>query len=180
MITISSIWHKYLGGKESPWADINYINGQMVVNSHNQLFVDNLRVKFGNLTDGLDDAQVIQLLTDRENIEIEPPRLDVKHAGIMEDGRIKMELDWNPAFIRHLAENGIQAETEEEAVQLYLQLISHQAPDDIVSSMLSREDIDSAFADIDKELKDELNEASRQVQENSFQIKQQRNNIRNY
>ncbi len=121
-----------------PWADINYVAGRMKVNAYNKRFVDDLRQKMGDLTEGLSDDDVIKLFTDRENIELEEPKLDVVHSGIDEDGRIKMQLDWNPAFIRHLADNGIQAETEEEAIQMYLSLLTHQAAEDIIPEMLFR------------------------------------------
>ena len=174
MFSLTSLWHKYFGGKSTPWADINYVGGEMKVNAYNKAFVDNLRIKFGNLTEGETDDNVIKLFTDRENIEIEDPRLDVKHSGITEDGHIKMELDWNPSFIRHLAENGIQAETEDEAIQMYLQMLIHQNPDDITPGMLSKDAVDAAFHDLDDEIRAEMNEASRQVEERSVQIKQNR------
>jgi hypothetical protein len=165
MSFFSSIWNKHFGGKKTAWADINYAGGKMIVKSYNVKFVDDLRIRMGNLTQGLSDEDVIKLFSDRENIELEEPKLDVVHSGIDDDGRIKMQLDWNPAFIRHLAENGIQAESEEEAIQMYLSLLTHQAADDITTDMLSKEDIDAAFHDLDQEAKAELDEAARQVSE---------------
>jgi hypothetical protein len=171
MSFFSNIWNKYLGGKDTAWADINYAGGKMIVKAYNDKFVDNLRVKMGDLCDGLSNEDVIKLFSDRENIELEEPKLEVLHSGIDEDGRIKMELDWNTAFIRHLAENGIQAETEEEAVQMYLSLLTHQAADDIIPEMLSKEDVDAAFHDLTVEAAAELEEAARQVEERASHIK---------
>lgn len=155
----------------TPWADIVYHDGKMKINDYNARFVEDLKQKMGDLTTDLTDDQIVNLFTDRENVEIEEPRLDIKHSGITEDGRIKMELDWNTSFIRHLADNGIQAESEEQAVQLYLSLLTHQAAEDIVPEMLSREDVDAAFHDLTEEAEAELAEAARQVQENSDLIK---------
>lgn len=174
MSFFTSLWHKYLGGKKEPWADVNLVAGKIKVKSYNKAFVDNLKVKFGDLTEGLDDDKVVSLFSDRENVELEDPRLDVVHSGIDGDGRIKMELDWNTAFIRHLADNGIEAESEEQAVQMYLSLLTHQAAEDIIPAMLSKEDVDAAFHDLDDEAAAELAEAARQVEERATAIKKSR------
>ena len=158
----------------TPWADIEYVGKKIKVNDYNKLFLDDLKVKLGNLVDGLSEPDIIKLYVERENIELEEPRLDVKHAGISEDGRIKMELDWNTAFIRHLADNGIQAETEDEAIQLYLSMLTHQLGDDVTNDMLSRDDVDAAFHDLDAEAAAELEEAARQIAEKSEGIKKSR------
>jgi len=158
----------------TPWADIEYVGKKIKVNDYNKLFLDDLKVKLGNLVDGLSEPDIIKLYVERENIELEEPRLDVKHAGISEDGRIKMELDWNTAFIRHLADNGIQAETEDEAIQLYLSMLTHQMGDDVTNDMISRDDVDAAFHDLDAEAAAELEEAARQIAEKSNSIKKSR------
>jgi len=164
-----------LGGKSKSWADINYIGGRMKVKSYNDEFVKQLRIKLGGLiVEETTNEEVVKLFVERENIEIEDPRLDVKHSGITEDGRIKMELDWNPAFIRHLADNGIIAETEDEAVQLYLQMLTHSASSDVTTDMLSRDDVDAAFHDLDDEARAELEEAARQVEEHAASIKKRK------
>jgi len=158
----------------TPWADIEYVGKKIKVNDYNKLFIDDLKVKLGNLIDGLSEADIIKLYVERENIELEEPRLDVKHAGISEDGRIKMELDWNTAFIRHLADNGISAETEDEAIQIYLSMLTHSLGDDVTTDMLSKDDVDAAFHDLDEEAAAELEEAARQIEEKSEVIKKSR------
>lgn len=40
-------------------------------------------------------------------------------VGFEDDGRIKVEFNWNSAFIKHLDELGFTAETEEDTVQLF-------------------------------------------------------------
>lgn len=173
-MSLSSIWHKFLGGKATPWADVRYLDGKMSLKNYNKAFVEMLRHKHGDLTEGKDDSAVIKLFTDRENIEHEEPKLDVKHSGITEDGRVKMELDWNPAFIRHLADNGIIAETEDEAIQKYLAMLTHQVAEDITPDMLSKDDVDAAFHDLDAEAAAELVEAARQVAEQAEGIKKRK------
>jgi hypothetical protein len=156
----SSIWNKYLGGKSTPWADISYIGKKVKVRSYNQSFVDDLKSRMGDLIDGKTDDEIVKLFSDRENLELEEPRLDVLHSGISDDGRIKMKLDWNQAFIRHLADNGIIAETEEEAIEMYLSLLVSNRKNEI-----SNEDVDAAFGDINAEAIAELEEAARQIEE---------------
>lgn len=41
-----------------------------------------------------------------------------------EDGRVKIECDWNTPFIRQLAENGVTGETEEDYISQYIVLVS--------------------------------------------------------
>ena len=99
-----SVWHKYLGGKSKPWADTFYDIESKVVKcrSFNAAFVKKARAELGTVADDKDDLRVVRVYFDRQNIEHEEPRLDVLHTGIDEDGRVKMKLDWNKAFIRHL------------------------------------------------------------------------------
>ncbi len=40
-------------------------------------------------------------------------------AGFDENGQIKVEFDWNAAFIKKINALGFQAETEEDTVQLF-------------------------------------------------------------
>ena len=40
-------------------------------------------------------------------------------VGFEDDGRIKVEFNWNSAFIKHLDTLGFTAETEEDTVQLF-------------------------------------------------------------
>jgi hypothetical protein len=147
MAFFSSIWHKYLGGRGTPWADVRFVNGKMSVEDHNDAFTENLRSRLGDLTTDKTDEQVIDLFVGRENIQYEEPYLDVKHSGIDEDGRVKMEMDWNTAFIRHLKENGIEAETEEEAVQKYLSLLTssyfHEHDESLEKDAELREQLES-------------------------------------
>lgn len=179
MSIFSKIWNKYLGGKKKSWADIAIVDGKMQVKAYNDEFLSKLKIKLGDgICDGKSNEEIVKLFYDRENITLEEPKLEVIHSGIMEDGRIRMELDWNSAFIKQLSDNGIVAETEDEAVQLYLSLLTHQHGDDITQSMLSKEDVDSAFRDLDLETEAELAEAARQVEEQAKLIKKQKVAIR--
>lgn len=152
--------HKYLWGKNTPWVDIAYVDGKITVRDYNKAFVGQLREKHGDLTDGKSDAEIVKLFHDRENIEHEEPRLEVLHAGIDEDGIVKMKLDWNQSFIRHLRENGIVGETDEEAIEIYLMMLSRDVQPDFG---FSKEMIDGAFADVDAQLARESIDIKREV-----------------
>ena len=40
-------------------------------------------------------------------------------VGFEKDGRIRVDFNWNDAFIKHIRELGFHAETEEDSVQLF-------------------------------------------------------------
>jgi hypothetical protein len=63
-------------------------------------------------------------VTEREAYIAEQEQIDTPWAtfevrGFEEDGRIKVEFNWNSAFIQKIKDLGFQAETEEDSVQLF-------------------------------------------------------------
>jgi hypothetical protein len=63
-------------------------------------------------------------VTDREAYITEQEGIDTPWAtfevrGFEDDGRIKVEFNWNSAFIQKIKDLGFQAETEEDSVQLF-------------------------------------------------------------
>jgi len=154
----SSIWNKHLGGKSTPWADISYVGKKVTVRNYNAAFVQDLRASLGDLTIGKTDEEVVNLFSDRENLELEEPRLEVVHNGVNADGLVKVTLNWNRAFISHLAKLGIAGENEEESVHAYLKMVSPRGTDD------HQDDLDEAFSDIDNEAQAELEEAARAIE----------------
>lgn len=65
-----------------------------------------------------------QLLSTRENFmalqeSAETPWAIFEIADFKDDGQIKVEFNWNPAFIKRINALGFQAETEEDSVQLF-------------------------------------------------------------
>jgi len=102
-------------------------DGKLRVSSWNHAYVRDLRTRLPpELTASATDTEVVQLWVDRYNHEHEDPKLNVLHAGIESDGRIKMKLDWNDAFIRLLQERGIQGETEEKMIENYLAMMTRK------------------------------------------------------
>lgn len=57
---------------------------------------------------------------DRAKREGKEPWVEIKSADHSEVRGIQIELDWNPAFIQYLKENGITGRDEETAVQKWL------------------------------------------------------------
>lgn len=159
---ISSIWYKYLGGKKTPWADLTLDSDKNIkVKDCNKAFIDDVKNRHGDLTIGKSDGEIIEIFEGRENVKREEPKLEVLHFGISEDGRVSMKLDWNSAFISHLAKHGITGETEEEAVQLYLSRLSKQNSEDMGELTLG--EIEEAFAELDATTIAELEAAAKQA-----------------
>lgn len=145
-----------------PWADIEFIDGQMKVNKYNKAFVEMLKQKFGDLIGNDDtDDQIVQLFIDRENLEREEPKLEIIHSGIEADGRLKIQLDWNKSFIEHLKKHGITGDTEEEAIEAYLSRLTSRVDDEQGSpeDVINREHLDNAYKDIENELQREFDVA---------------------
>ena len=62
----------------------------------------------------------------------ENPWMVVRGEVVDEDtGGVKMELDWNDAFIKHLRKNGYVGTDDESIVQHYLAVIAQQAAEDM-------------------------------------------------
>lgn len=174
-------WAKFFGIKEpvpvptekelkkagvEPWADLQFSDGKLVVVDYNQAFVQKLKASFGDLIDeSTTDDQVVKLYVDRENIDREEPRLEVVHMGIEDDGQLRIKLDWNKSFIDHLRKNGIYADTEDEAIKLYLSRLTTETADSEggIEDVLSRDQINEAFRDIDNTVQREYDEAASQV-----------------
>jgi len=63
--------------------------------------------------------KLLQRLIDRFNEKSDIPRASFSIDGIEDDGRIKVALYWNKAFIKKIRSMGFEAETEEDCVQLF-------------------------------------------------------------
>lgn len=165
---VSEIERDRLKKKSSlePWADLQYVDGKLSVVDFNDAFVDSLRVKFGDLiTEEMTDQAIVQLYVDRENIEREEPRLEVLHLGIEDDGQLKIKLDWNKAFINLLLKNGFSGETEDEIIKNYLARLTTETADleGELDDVLTRDQINEAFREIDVEAQREFDEAAASI-----------------
>ena len=65
---------------------------------------------------GKDDPEMAEKLSDR-------PWVKIVSEGIDPEKGIKIELDWNDAFIKHLRENNITGTSDEQVIQKYLALL---------------------------------------------------------
>ena len=56
---------------------------------------------------------------DRANDQLAEPRASFEVIGFEEGGRVKVNFNWNSAFIKKIKELGFDAETDEDRVQLF-------------------------------------------------------------
>ena len=102
-------------------------DGTLSITDWNHAYVKDLRSRFPQeLTIDKTDAEVVQLFVDRYNHEHVEPKLEVLHSGIDPDGRIKMKLDWNEAFINLLRERGVKGDTDEKMIENYLAMMTRK------------------------------------------------------
>lgn len=159
---------------KKPKASFEIVESKIAVKSYNKAFIDDLRKRFGEAALGKTDQQVIQLYLDRENLEREEPRLEVIHAGLEQDGRVKMTLDWNRAFINHLRENGITGESEDEAVQKYLSMLTSEVQAESAAAAV-HDSILSEFDELDQQTAQELAEAEELVKKQERKLRREQN-----
>jgi len=164
---LSNLWHKYLWGKAKPWADFQYDaqTSKLVIKNYNEAFVQKLRNDLGTVAEGKPDEKVVQLYGDRETLEHEEPKLEVLHMGVDENGHVKMKLDWNKAFIDHIAKHGFASESEEESVQAYLASLTIDVAEEqgLQARAPTLDGLREAFQEIEKTAAEELREAADQV-----------------
>lgn len=143
MLWLKNLWYNKFGGKNTPWVDATFAVGKFVVRGYNQAYVRLAESKVPAFVrkDWDETSLVAQFTLDPNKEYEEEPRLDVVHMGLERDGVAKVKLDWNSAFILHLQKNGIEGETEEEAVQLYLQMLTAKKFDEF------HQEVDETFKD---------------------------------
>ena len=63
----------------------------------------------------------------------EEPWVEIK--GMIHDPKkgIRIELDWNPAFVKHLRDNGFTGPDDDGVVQKYVAILAKQVADDMFS-----------------------------------------------
>ena len=76
----------------------------------------------------------------QEKMESDEPWVEMVGASVDPEKGIRVELNWNPAFIKYLREGGVQGASEEECAQRWLAMIS--------------KDIDGKYADDDDDGKE--------------------------
>jgi len=148
-------WTKEFFESSTPKAALAVIDGKLSVKNYNKAFVNDVRDKMGDVTNDKTDEEVIELYVGHEVAEKEEPRLEVLHLGMHADGRVKMSLDWNNAFIKQCKRAGFDAESEETIVNMYLNSLVGKRDEDSVDP----ESTEEIFEQIDDETKRELEEA---------------------
>lgn len=156
------LWHKYLGGKNKPWAKITSVAGKLQVIDCNAQFLAEQRKHLGEVAVNKSDREVLDTYLRRESAELEEPRLEILHSSIDETGQVKLKLDWNDAFIEMLRKKGIGTveQTEDEVIQIYLTLLQSEAGAIPIFDVQRQEaEIASEFEELDQLTAREILEA---------------------
>lgn len=162
-MSIKSFIRNYIWRTKEPWVELGYDGKQLKVKQYNDAFTKEQRMKLGSVCDGKTDDEVADLFAAREVVEMEDPKLEVIHSGIEEDGRIKVHLDWNSAFIKHLHQNGIIGDDDDDTIANYLKLLTTNELEGETEDFYTKAQIDGAFSEIERELESEFKEASKQT-----------------
>jgi hypothetical protein len=129
MSWFTKFWHKTFATK-TPWAEeVMGADGQLTVLDHNPAYAAQLRGRLPEdiVTTSMTDSEVVKLWVERRNHEMQEPKLEVVHSDITPDGKVKLKLEWNDAFIRLLQNRGFQGESEDDLVQNYLHQVTKTA-----------------------------------------------------
>ena len=133
-MSIKSLWYKHFK-TATPWSDQREENGKLVVNDYNASYVQGLRDELKDAIHGImTDADVVKLWVDRYNYEREMPRLEMVHGEISVDGRINVKLEWNDAFIKMLQESGVEGESEDDMIKVYLASVTSKVDRDVAEA----------------------------------------------
>lgn len=149
-----SIWHKYLLGKNIPWANVKHDdNGNISITDYNLAFVKSISDKLPyELIERKFDKEIVELWVQRYNLQREQPKLTVVHGKVLEDETIELDISWNQAFIKQLRALGFNSDSEEDIVHLYL--------DSMSSRSINQNDDEP---ELDQDLKEELFLAAQQA-----------------
>lgn len=129
-MSLRSFWYKTFATKE-PWAHmVDDDSNKLTVLDYNHAFAESLRPMIESSA-SMTDAEVVKLWVERRNFEREQPRLEIVHGDLTPEGRVNVKLEWNDAFIRMLQESGLEAETEDDYIRLYLASVTSKVDKDI-------------------------------------------------
>lgn len=133
-MTWAALWHKYVN-TSTPWSDQATIDGKLVVKDYNASYVQTLRAELKDAIHGvMTDADVVKLWVDRYNYERETPWLEVVHGEVSPEGRVNVKLEWNDAFIKMLRDAGVEGESEDDMIRVYLASVTSRVDSDIAQA----------------------------------------------
>lgn len=133
-MSIKSLWYKHVK-TATPWSDQRDENGKLVINDYNASYVQGLRNELKDAIHGvMTDADVVKLWVDRYNYEREAPCLEVVHGEVSADGRVNVKLEWNDAFIKMLQAAGVEGETEDDMIRVYLASVTSKVDRDVAEA----------------------------------------------
>lgn len=138
---LKAFWYKTLAASQ-PWADMKTgSDGALSVVNFNHAFAVSLRPQVEG-SEMLTDQEVVKRWVDRRNYETETPKLEVVHGELTPEGRVNVKLEWNDAFVRMLQNAGIEAETEDDMIRLYLASVTSKVDKDLSDA----DDVDTTEA----------------------------------
>jgi hypothetical protein len=115
--------------------DSTEVNGKLVVNDFNVGYAQKLRDELKDAIHGvMTDADVVKLWVDRYNYERESPRLEVVHGEVSPEGRVNVKLEWNDAFIKMLQDAGVEGESEDDIIRVYLASVTSKVDQEIADA----------------------------------------------
>lgn len=131
----AAFWHKHVS-TSSPWAITSEVDGKLTVHDYNASYVQDLREQLKDAIHGImTDADVVKLWVDRYNYERETPRLEVVHGEVAGDGRVNVKLEWNDAFIKMLQDAGVEGESEDDMIRVYLASVTSKVDGDALDEL---------------------------------------------
>lgn len=135
-----ALWHKYVASS-APWSRSAEIDGKLVISDFNASYAQKLRDELKDAVHGvMTDEDIVKLWTDRYNFERETPHLEIVHGEVNAEGRINVKLEWNDAFIRMLRDAGVEGESEDDMIRVYLASVTSKVDQDIADA----DDVDTS------------------------------------
>lgn len=84
---------------------------------------------------------------DKAKYESKEPWVEIRSADFNEARGVRIELDWNDAFIEHLKESGIKGANEEEIVQKWLAFLYQNLIERLEAKAIDRKDEEKTISD---------------------------------
>ena len=131
---ITALWYKHVKSN-TPWSISAEADGKLIVREYNSGYVQGLRAELKDAIHGImTDEDVVKLWVDRYNYERETPRLEVVHGEVSVDGRINVKLEWNDAFIKMLQAAGVEGESEDDMIRVYLASVTSKVDREVAEA----------------------------------------------
>ena len=85
--------------------------------------------------------------TDKAKYESKEPWVDIRSADFNEARGVRIELDWNDAFIAHLKNSGLQGTSDDEIVQKWLAFLYQHLVEKLEVKIIDQKDEKKGISD---------------------------------